>query len=64
MDPEGEFHFKGPDFDFDLAPPDAQAPNLYSYRILVFKIENENGHATTTTALKTGLQKLVERCPP
>jgi hypothetical protein len=64
MESEGEFFFQGPDFDFDFALTDAVIFNLYSYRILVFKIDSPLGHVATTTALKIGLQKLVERCPP
>jgi hypothetical protein len=64
MDVEGEFFFVGPHFDFDFAITDAIVFNLYSYRILVFKIDNPSGHAATTSSLKTALQKLVERCPP
>lgn len=61
---EGEFFFKGPDFDFDFAVNDALIFNLYSYRILVFKIEDPSGHEITTKALKVALHKVVERCPP
>jgi hypothetical protein len=64
MESEGEFFFPGPDFDFDFAVNDALIFNLYSYRILVFKIDSPSGHVATTTILKKGLQNLVERCPP
>jgi hypothetical protein len=64
MDPEGEFFFARPYIDFDFAISDARGPNLYSYRILVFKIDSLSAHVATTNALKKGLQKLVERCPP
>src|ERR1700753_2243522 len=63
-DQEGEFYFKGPDFDFDFAVNDALIFNLYSYRILVFKIDGHQSHIATTEILKRGLQKVVERCPP
>jgi hypothetical protein len=61
---KGEFFFKGPDFNFDFAINDAFIFNLYSYRILVFKIDSPSGHSATTEALKIALQKVVERCPP
>lgn len=64
MDSQSEFFFHGPDFNFDFALTDSIAMNLYSYRILVFKIDSPSGHIATTEALKVGLQKLVERCPP
>lgn len=61
---QGEFYFKGPNFDFDFAINDALMINLYSYRILVFKITNPSGHSATTEALKIALQRVVTRCPP
>ncbi|KAF2425735.1 hypothetical protein EJ08DRAFT_681527 [Tothia fuscella] len=64
MSSEGEYFFTGPDFDFGFAVNDAFIFNLYSYRILVFKIDSPSGHETTANILKIGLQKLVERCPP
>jgi hypothetical protein len=56
--------FPGPDFNFDFAVIDSFIFNLYSYRILVFKIDDLTGHDTTTEALKLALEKLVHRCPP
>lgn len=64
MTDDGEFFFKGPDFDFEFAVTDALIFNLYSYRILVFKTDQPQGHAEATKVLKEGLQKLVQRCPP
>jgi hypothetical protein len=64
MADEGEFFFKGPGFDFEFAANDALIFNLYSYRILVFKIDRPQDHIEATETLKKGLQKLVQRCPP
>jgi hypothetical protein len=61
---KGEFYFKSPDFDFELAVNDALIFNLYSYRILIFKMDGNWNHHASTEVLKQGLQKLTERCPP
>jgi hypothetical protein len=61
---EAEFYFQGPDFDFEFASNDALIFNLYSYRILVFKIDSHQSHVKSTDMLKKALQKVVGRCPP
>jgi hypothetical protein len=64
MSQETELFFRGPDFDFEFAVSDALIFNLYSYRILVFKVDGLQGHIRATEALQKGLQNLVKRCPP
>lgn len=54
----------GNEFDFDYAVNDALIFNLYSYRILVFKIDDPSNYQASTDAIKVALQNLVRRCPP
>jgi len=53
----------GPSFHVDLAALDARHPIHYSRRLLIFRCTSSAQRNAQLTALKTGLQALVSRCP-
>ncbi|PMD34197.1 hypothetical protein L207DRAFT_517398 [Hyaloscypha variabilis F] len=53
----------GPSFHVDLAGLDAFHPVHYSSRLMIFRCSSSTQRDAQLTALKTGLQGLVNRCP-
>jgi trichothecene 3-O-acetyltransferase len=53
----------GPSFHVDLAGLDAFHPVHYSNRLLIFRCTSSTQRDAQLSALKTGLQALVNRCP-
>ncbi|TKA76327.1 hypothetical protein B0A55_04200 [Friedmanniomyces simplex] len=61
--PEGSTFFSGPNFHVDLPAIDALHPVHYGQRLLVFRCDSPEQRNAQLTAMKTGLQALVQRCP-
>ena len=53
----------GPQFHVDLAALDARHPVHYSRRLLIFRCTSASQLDAQLSALKTGLQALIRRCP-
>jgi len=61
--PEGSTFFPGPDFHVNLPAIDALHPVHYGRRLLILRCVSNEQRSAQLTALKAGLQALVQRCP-